>query len=201
MKNYRNAYPLCVIEQGALIDESVKIAPFTIIEAGVKIGARTTIGAHCVIKSGTTIGKECKIDSGVQFSGHNTTVGDRVTIRNNSVICREFTIEDDVFISPQFMSIYQEFTVLGREAKGGSTIGKGALIGTNVTLDAGRIVGFGSKVGTKAYVVRDVPDGETYVGIPAINIEDHKRIAAAVRFIADGWDWIKNLLIANRPAK
>jgi acetyltransferase-like isoleucine patch superfamily enzyme len=155
------------IHPTAEIGEGTTMGFFNVIHEGVRIGENCDLGSHIIIKAGTVIGDGVKIDSGVQFSGAGTTVGDGATIRNNSIICRECTIGSGVFISPQVMTIYQEFTEEGNRPKGGIRIGDAAHIGTNATIGAGVKIGANAWVGAKALVLKDVPEGETVKGIPA----------------------------------
>ena len=118
------------------VDLDVEIGPDTIIHPGVSLEGRTTIGMGCEIHSGARI-----VDS---------TLGDRVTIRNHCVIGSS-TIENDAAVGPfahlRFGNVIAERanvgnfvelkkTVLGPGSKsmhltylGDTTIGAGVNIG------------------------------------------------------------------------
>ena len=54
-------HPTAIIAQGAELDTSVSVGPYTVIGPHVKVGAGTTIGPHCVIEGHTTIGQDNRI--------------------------------------------------------------------------------------------------------------------------------------------
>jgi UDP-N-acetylglucosamine acyltransferase len=54
-------HPTAIIGDGAQIDSSVSIGPYSIIGPHVKIAAGTTVGPHCVIEGRTTIGRDNSI--------------------------------------------------------------------------------------------------------------------------------------------
>jgi UDP-N-acetylglucosamine acyltransferase len=54
-------HPTAIVAEGADIDPSVEIGPYTVIGPHVKIAAGTTVGAHCVIEGHTTIGRDNRI--------------------------------------------------------------------------------------------------------------------------------------------
>jgi len=161
--------------------ENFKIGRFCIIEKNVIVGDDVTIGDHCKIMKGcricsgtllkdyirlapsTWIGKNCVIDSYVKSSGMNT-IGHNVTLRYDAIIAREVTVEDDCFISPQVMTIYKSHK---GEKIGGTVIGKGSFIGTNVTLNHGVKICAGCVVGSKALVSKDLTEKGIYIGVPA----------------------------------
>ncbi len=53
-----------VVSNGARLDESVKVGPYSIIEDGVTIGERTEVSSFCLIRKGTLIGRDCRIFHG-----------------------------------------------------------------------------------------------------------------------------------------
>ncbi len=136
---------------------------YSIVEEGCDVGDNTEIGNYVLLKRNTKIGTGVYIDSYVKSSGNNR-IGNNVTLRYNATIARDVEIEDDVFISPNVMTIYVEHT---GEMKGGIVIGKGAFIGTNVVIGAGLKIGPGVTIGAMALVARDCIDPGIYVGIPA----------------------------------
>ncbi|MCA9607351.1 MAG: hypothetical protein KC619_17215 [Myxococcales bacterium] len=54
---------------------------------------------------------------------------------------------------------------------GGVELGEAALVGSGATVLQYHRVGAGATVGSGAVVTRDVPDGETWVGVPARRLE------------------------------
>lgn len=139
------------------------IGNFCIIQEDCEVGDNVTIKDYVRLAKGTKIGNNCIIDSFVKSSGQNK-IGNNVTIRYDSIIARGVTIEDDVFISPQVMTIYLTHK---KDKKGGIVIGKGAFIGTNVTIGAGVKIGPKVVIGAKALVTKDCLEPGVYIGIPA----------------------------------
>jgi UDP-N-acetylglucosamine acyltransferase len=85
-------HPTALVADGADLDASVTVGPYSVIGPEVRIGAGTSIGAHCVIEGHTTIGRDnrifhfCSLGAVPQdkkYAGEPTalTVGDRNTIR------------------------------------------------------------------------------------------------------------------------
>ena len=85
-------HPTAIIEDGARLDESVRVGAYAIIRGDVSVGAGTEIGPHCVIEGRTTIGRDnrifqfCSIGAIPQdkkYAGEPTelVIGDRNTIR------------------------------------------------------------------------------------------------------------------------
>ena len=151
---------------------NLKIGKDNHIHEGVTVGDNVKIMSYVELRKGTVIGDDCYLDSRVTSSGHNR-VGDRVTLRYDSIIARGVNIEDDVFISPQFMT--ENVNHKGEEV-GGAHIGTGewnrktkyrVFIGTDVTLAAGVDICSGAIIGSKANVRKSITESGIYVGNPA----------------------------------
>ena len=112
-----------------------------------RIGEGTKIGQYCDIGD-VTIGSNCKIQCHVSIPpgwriGNNVFIGPGAHFAND-----KHPMSDNW--QPQ-----------GGIVENGAIIGMGALIGPGVTIGRGATVGMG------AVVLKDVPEGETWVGNPA----------------------------------
>jgi len=153
----------CVIGKNVDVGDNVKIGHSVVILDDCHIGSGTVVDHHVLLKAGTVIGERCFVDSYFHSSGVNI-IGNDVTLRFNSCICRECIVEDGVFVSPNVMTIYGKHT--GEEV-GGMVIGKGSHIGTAAVLGPGVVIGESVVIGAMAYVNKDCESGGTYIGIPA----------------------------------
>ena len=149
-----------------------QIGEFNHIFEDVVVGDYVRIRSYVELRPKTLIGNGCYLDSGVKSSGQ-CRIGDRVTLRYDSIIARGVEVEDDVFISPQLMT--ENVNHRGEEV-GGAKIGVGdwdgsteyrVFIGTNVTLAAGIVIVPGVVIGSKANVRKDITESGVYVGSPA----------------------------------
>ena len=152
-----------IIHPGAKIGENVEIGEYCIIEDGVEIGDNTIIRNYVELRKGTVIGKDCYLDSHVISSGDNS-IGDRVTIRFNSIIARGCEIGDDTFIAARLMTnnLDSEKTPVG-----GAKIGKKCFIGTNVVIHHGINICDRVTLGAMSFINKDITTPGTYFGNPA----------------------------------
>ncbi len=161
-KNVKIGYHV-IIGKDCILEDNVVIGHHSIILEGCVIGVGTKIDHYVLLKNYTDVGKDCFIDSYVKSSGYNQ-IGNNVTLRFNCTICREAIIEDDVFISPNVMTIYSTHE---GEQKGGIWIGKGCHIGTNAVIGAGVRIFPETTIGAMAFVTKDCITPGIYTGIPA----------------------------------
>ena len=125
-----------------------QIGEFNHIFEDCEVGDYVKIRSYVELRPKTIIGNGCYLDSGVKSSGYNL-IGNKVTLRYGAIIAREVTIEDDVFVSPNVMTIYLSHL---RDKLGGTVIGKGAFIGTNAILGASVKIGQGAVIGILSVV-------------------------------------------------
>ena len=165
-----------VIDESFVHGRNFKIGEFNHIHEDVRVGDDVTIRSYVELRPDTIIGDRVYLDSGVKTSGE-CRIGNNVTLRYDSIIAKGCVIEDDVFISPQFMT--ENINHKGEEV-GGAHIGIGVwdgdsayrvCIGTNVTLAAGIDICsgtvIGTTIGTKTNVRKSILEPGVYVGNPA----------------------------------
>jgi acetyltransferase-like isoleucine patch superfamily enzyme len=152
-----------VIDSSFKHGKNLKIGCYNHIHEGVTVGDDCTIKSFTELRPDTIIGNKCYIDSGVKTSGQ-CKIGNNVTLRYDAIIARNVIIEDDVFISPQVMTINIAFK---DKEKKPTIIRKGAKIGTNATINDGVEIGPGVIIGAKAFVSKDCIEPGVYVGVPA----------------------------------
>jgi UDP-N-acetylglucosamine acyltransferase len=152
-----------IIEKDVKVGNNVKMGNSVIIQEGTRIGDNAAIEHFVLLKASTKVGDNVFIDSYVKTSGHNT-IGNNVTLRFNSTIAREVTVEDGCYISPNVMTIYVKHT---GEKMGGTVIGANTFVGTNVVLGPAVKIAPNSVIGAMAYVSQDCTEPGMYVGIPA----------------------------------
>jgi acetyltransferase-like isoleucine patch superfamily enzyme len=129
---------------GCRVGDETRIGPFVEIQRDAVVGARCKIQSHSFICTGVEIGDEVFVGHGVLF------INDRAPRATNPSGSLK-TSED--------WSL--ERTVVER----GAALGSGAVIMGGVRIGAGALVGAG------AVVTRDVPPGDTVVGVPARAID------------------------------
>jgi UDP-3-O-[3-hydroxymyristoyl] glucosamine N-acyltransferase len=135
----------CVIEDGAVIGDGVKIGDFCIVRDGAVIGDGVVIGNYCeirndcVIGSGTTLGSRCTLSAGTR-------------IGNNVIAKFGFTTTD----TPK----------LGSPERRPCVVGDAAKFGAWVTLMPGVKIGDGVEVGACSQVRHSIASG-VWFGNPA----------------------------------
>jgi acetyltransferase-like isoleucine patch superfamily enzyme len=157
-------FKFCDIADDFQHGKNFKCGSFVKIEKDVIVGDDVTIENYVLLKPGTRIGNKVFVDSYFRSSGNNK-IGNNVTLRFGSTIAREVSIEDDVFISPNVMTIYSRHT---GEKIGGTVIGKGTHVGTAAVVGPGVKIAPGSVIGAQAYVSKDINEAGVYVGVPAL---------------------------------
>jgi bifunctional UDP-N-acetylglucosamine pyrophosphorylase/glucosamine-1-phosphate N-acetyltransferase len=127
--------------EGCSIGDGSDCGPYAKIRAGSELGTRVHIGSFGEIVRSS-------IGSGTRM-GHFSYIGDATVGRDVNIGAGAVTANYD------------------GSRKHRTVIGDGAFIGVDTMLRAPVRVGRGSRTGAGAIVTRDVPDGETAVGMPA----------------------------------
>ncbi len=150
-----------------MLDEVLKYAEDT-VEAPQK---GVTAWEPCNIYPTAKIGKNVSIGAFSEI-GHNVVIGDNVRIGAHAFIPEGVVIEEDVFIGPRCTFSNDMYPPSGREKWEKTLVCKGARIGAGVCILPGITIGAGALIGMGAVVTQDVPEGETWVGVPARRLEN-----------------------------
>jgi UDP-3-O-[3-hydroxymyristoyl] glucosamine N-acyltransferase len=143
----------------ALVGDRVRIAAGAVIGEpgfGATAGARGLIDipqlGRVIIQDGVSIGANTTIDRGAfddTVIGENTKIDNLVQIAHNVRVGRNCVMAAHTGIS------------------GSVTIGDGAQFGGRAGVADHVTIGAGARVGAAAGVMKDIPDGETWGGMPA----------------------------------
>lgn len=194
--------PSAFIGNGAAIGEGARIGPGAAIGPGVQIGARTVIGANTAVRC-ALIGNDVTIHAGVSIgeAGFGVTAGpegaedvpqwgrviiqDFVTIGSNTCIDRGAFDDTIIGERTKIDNLVQiaHNVVIGRNVamasftgiSGTSTIEDGVVMGGRVGIADHITIGAGAQLAASAGIMRDVPAGETWAGIPAKPIRQYFR--------------------------
>jgi acetyltransferase-like isoleucine patch superfamily enzyme len=139
-----------------------------LVEPGATVGARTRVWAFAHVLPGAVIGSECIICDQT-FIENDVKIGDRVTIKCGVQIWDGVRLEDDVFVGPN-ATFTNDLFPRSKQYPASfekTVVRRGASIGANATILAGRVIGRHAMVGAGAVVTRDVPPYAIVVGNPA----------------------------------
>lgn len=149
-RRFPNAQVICTSGSGAIREamaQEAAAAGFrnyaTLIDPGARYDHdRVTIGTGTVICAGTILTTDIRL-------------GNHVQINLDCTVGHDTEMEDYVTLAP------------GVHISGRVRICRGAYIGTGASVIPGVTIGAGATLGAGAVAVRDLPAGETHVGIPA----------------------------------
>ncbi|GAB3604664.1 acetyltransferase [Conyzicola nivalis] len=114
----------------------------TVVDPSVRNPARCRIGAGSIVLANVTITADA-------------TVGDHVVVMPGTTITHDDVVDDYATLAA------------GVSLGGGVTVGRGAYVGMNAAVLPGVTIGVRAVVGMAAAVLQDVPDNETWAGVPA----------------------------------
>lgn len=143
--------------------KNLKMGKFNVIEEDVIVGDNVDIQNYVLLKKGTRIGNDCYVDSYFRSSGDNY-IGNNVTLRFGSTIARKVAVGDNVFISPNVMTVFS----LPDGSKSSETlIGDDSFIGTAAVLAPNIKIVPGCIIGANSFVNKSCEGRGVYVGNPA----------------------------------
>ena len=203
-----------VIEDGAKIGNGVKVYPHVYIGDNVTIGQNTTIYAGVKIYEGCVIGDNVIIHAGAVIGADgfgfapdgngsyskipqigNVIVGDNVEIGANTCIDRATMgstiihkgVKLDNLIQIGHNAVVGENTVCAAQVgiAGTSKVGSNCMFGGQVGIAGHLTVGDNVQLGSKTGVSNNIPDDQTYLGYPAMQVSKFHRSNAVYRNLPD----------------
>lgn len=134
----------------------------------IEIPENTNVWQFCVILPGAVIGQNCNICAQVLIEG-DVVVGNNVTIKSGVQLWDGVVVEDNAFIGPNvtFTNDLVPRSKRYPESYAKTVIKRGASIGANATIIAGRTIGEYALIGAGSVVTSDIPPFTVWYGNPA----------------------------------
>lgn len=134
------------------------------------VGAGTRVWAFAHVLPGARVGRDCNICDGA-FVETGAALGDRVTVKNGTLVFMGVTCEDEVFLGPNVL-FTNDLRPRAHVRKGHDDLVP-TVVRRGATLGAGAVVVCGVEIGSYAFaaagsvVTRDVPAHAFVAGNPA----------------------------------
>jgi UDP-2-acetamido-3-amino-2,3-dideoxy-glucuronate N-acetyltransferase len=134
------------------------------------VGAGTRVWAFAHVLPGARIGRDCNVCDGA-FVEDGAVLGDRVTVKNGTLVFRGVTCEDEVFLGPNvlFTNDLRPRAAIRRppEELVATVVRRGATLGAGAVVVCGVEIGEHAFVAAGAVVARTVPAHAFVAGNPA----------------------------------
>jgi acetyltransferase-like isoleucine patch superfamily enzyme len=136
-------------------------------EDDVIIGENLDTGYYVVVRVGACIGDNVCIWSHTTIDPR-ASIGDRVRIHNHCYVCQDAEIENDVFLGPGVRLLNDKYPPrFDPDVWEPPVIRKGAIIGGGAVICPSVVIGERAIIAAGAVVVRNVPSGQVWGGVPA----------------------------------
>lgn len=135
-----------------------------------RVGAGTRVWAFAHVMAGARVGAGCNIGGGA-FVEDGAILGDRVTVKNGTLVFGGVTCEDEVFLGPNvlFTNDMRPRAAIrkGPDELMPTTVRRGASLGAGVVVVCGLEIGEYAFAAAGAVVTRDVAAHSFVAGNPA----------------------------------
>ena len=185
----------CHVKSNAVIGSAVEIGEASVIGANATV-THALIGSRVSIGSGTVIGGEgfgvvagptglvCSAQLGRVIIGDNVRVGGNCTIDRGAVgdtVIGDSTMLDNLIQIAHNVRIGSNCVFAGQSGvAGSSTIGNNVMVGGQVAISDHVTIGSNVRIAGKSGVMRDIADGETVAGYPAVGVRQWHRQTVAL---------------------
>lgn len=154
-----------MISKNAKISPSAEVHPLAYIEDNVEIGDNTHVGPFCIVRKGSIIGANCKFTAYCEIR-ENVIVEDECQFGSRCTISANAKVGRGAIIKYAFVLTDTPDLEENNKKRVGN-IGRGALIGANVTLMPGCSIGDFAIIGACSQVRDNVGESEIWFGNPA----------------------------------
>lgn len=172
--NNNKIHDTAEVHPNAILGKNNTIGAFTVIEANVRLGDNNIISHHVTIGTAGEVRGENDI-KGKVYIGDNNVIREFTSIQSPQR--HDFTqIGNDCFIMDKCHVAHDNILGNGVTLAPSVCLGGVVLVGDYANLGMGSIihprliVGEGCMIGMGAVVTKDVPNNETWVGVPAKGI-------------------------------
>jgi UDP-3-O-[3-hydroxymyristoyl] glucosamine N-acyltransferase len=190
-----------VLQAGNFIGDDSVIGEETILFANVTLYPRSEIGRRVRLHAGTVIGSDgfgYVFDAGIHRKIPqigNVIIGDDVEIGSNSSVDRGTLGSTLIGRGTKIDNLVQvghnvqigEYSILCAQAgiAGSTRLGKFCILAGQVGVAGHLTIGEHVTIGSKSGVMDNIPEGETWLGLPALPDKQAKRMMLALRRLPD----------------
>ncbi|MFN7143624.1 MAG: UDP-3-O-(3-hydroxymyristoyl)glucosamine N-acyltransferase [Myxococcota bacterium] len=193
----------CVLHPGVVVGADCVVGDGTVLFPNVVLYPRTRLGRRCRVHAGAVLGADGfryhPTRAGLLRVPHvaGVHVGDHVEIGPNCTIDRGFLVDtalgdgcrlDALVHVGHNVTLGRHVVIAAQTGLSGSVrVGDGALLGGQVGVADHATIGAGARIGAQSGVHGVIPDGEAWLGTPALPLAVMRRVYATMRHLPDLW--------------